>query len=175
MGEENSFILWNKALIRRHFSYDLNHVTWWNISVSLSERTMQTYSFYKSDCTLLWKWYSPTGKRYNSAPCLLTVLMYLKTTRRGMIMLNLSTSFDCFYLTETVIWQQKTPAPPSFHVTLHFLRACVFASLRQLQRTMAFAGMLNDEDIKAAVQACQSESDSTHTLARRGTLTFTST
>lgn len=35
-------------------------------------------------------------------------------------------------------------------------------SLRQLQRTMAFAGLLSDEDITAAVQACQGESHSTH-------------
>lgn len=38
--------------------------------------------------------------------------------------------------------------------------ACVFASLRPPQRTMAFAEMLSDEDIRAAVQACQSESES---------------
>lgn len=39
---------------------------------------------------------------------------------------------------------------------------CVFASLRPPQRTMAFAEMLSDEDIRAAVQACQSESESVH-------------
>lgn len=73
-----------------------------------------------------------------------------------------------------LIWQKRLPDSwkhlhrfPST-VTLHFflVRACVFVSLRQLQRTMAFAGMLSDEDVKAAVQACQSESDG-NTLARR--------
>lgn len=34
---------------------------------------------------------------------------------------------------------------------------------------MAFSGILSDEDIKAAVQACQGESDSMGALARRET------
>lgn len=73
------------------------------------------------------------------------------------------TLFSLYQLTTSCTWQRKTPAPVSFTVTLHFPLAYVFVSLRRLQRTMAFAGMLSDEDIRAAVQACQSESDNTHT------------
>lgn len=48
------------------------------------------------------------------------------------------------------------------HYHFAFLvRVCLCASLRQPQRTMAFAGMLSDKDIKAAVQACQGESGKT--------------
>lgn len=47
------------------------------------------------------------------------------------------------------------------------MNVCVCVSLRQPQRTMAFAGMLSDEDIQAAIQACQGESDNTHKLACR--------
>lgn len=53
-----------------------------------------------------------------------------------------------------------------------FFHVCVCVSLRQPQRTMAFAGMLNEEDIKAAVQACQGESDMQRTLTRRETHTI---
>lgn len=95
---------------------------------------------------LLLKWYNPAD---DSNSCWVT--------HGGM------TLFSLYQLTTSCTWQWKTPAPVSFTVTLHFPLAYVFVSLRRLQRTMAFAGMLSDEDIRAAVQACQSESDNTHT------------
>lgn len=44
------------------------------------------------------------------------------------------------------------------HVVIVTLCVCVCVSLRQTQRIMAFAGMLSEENIKAAVQACQGQS-----------------
>lgn len=71
-------------------------------------------------------WYSPTFIRDNADPCFVTVLTDLKTSHRLMILHNL------FYRTLATTWQQTTPAPVWFTVTLYFHCACVFASLRQL-------------------------------------------
>lgn len=101
------------------------------------------------------------------SPFFVTVLRYLRTSHRAPILPNPPN------LTEAAARQPTTPAPLSFTVTLHFLRVRerVCVCLRpsgDYRTTMAFAGMLSDEDIKAAVQACQSESGSTRTLTCTG-------
>lgn len=73
-----------------------------------------------------------------------------------------------FYLTA----QNTCTTFANCHFAFHPL-ACVFASLRPPLRTMAFAEMLSDEDIRAAVQACQSESESVHACTRARSHTHT--
>lgn len=59
--------------------------------------------------------------------------------------------------------QNKKMIVNSFDLTkkpehIQLLLLCLCVSFKQTQRTMAFAGMLSEENIKAAVQACQGQS-----------------
>ena len=98
-----------------HHAHNLTHAIWWNTFSSLSEETVQSCIFFVSVVL-------PDSEN-GTALLIKGTLTYLKTTHRGMTMLNLS------YLTETVTWKLKTPAPVFIHCHFAFFFSCLHVCL----------------------------------------------